>query len=181
MKTSAMEKLKYPIGDFVTPRETGMKQIEGWIGEIEAFPADLSAVTGELDRERLNWIYRPGGWTVKQVVHHCADSHMNSYIRFKLALTEESPQIRPYFEDRWALLPDSLDDDIGDTLRLLESLHRKWAALLRSLREDDFKRVFVHPEHGQVVSLAENTAIYAWHGKHHLAHIRQALRYKGRF
>ncbi len=176
-----MEDLKYPIGKFNKPPRMEAALIKSWIDEIAAFPGQLDECTRELDAERLNWRYRPGGWRIKQVVHHCADSHMNSYIRFKLALTEDTPLIRPYFEDRWAELADSREDDIAVSLKLLHSLHRRWAGLLRSLSEADFLREFEHPEHGQRFSLAENTGIYAWHGRHHLAHIRQALRHKGRF
>ncbi len=176
-----LDALRYPIGEFNKPLSVTPADIEKWIGEIESFPENLSTLTRPLERQQLNWIYRPGGWCIKQVIHHCADSHMNSYIRFKLALTEDIPLIRPYFEDRWAMLADSLDDNITVSLDLLKSLHRRWVILLRSLSADDFQREFEHPEHGQRFSLAVNTGIYAWHGRHHLAHIRQAIRYKGRF
>jgi hypothetical protein len=114
--------------------------------------------------------YRPGGWTVRQVVHHLPDSHLNSYVRFKLALTEEGPTIKPYYEDRWAELEDARHAPLNISLTLLESLHRRWVMLLRSLAEKDFARTFLHPELG-VMSLEKNLSLYAWHGRHHVAHI----------
>jgi len=176
-----LEKLKYPIGKFVKPQKLDSTTINKWIGDIENFPEQLVGLTKTLDHEKLRWKYRPNGWTIKQLVHHCGDSHMNSLIRFKLALTENNPTIKPYFEDRWAELPDSKQDDINDSLLLLISLHKKWSYLLRHLNSEDLKKNFVHPENNQIISLGENIGIYAWHSNHHLAHIKQALTYKGQF
>jgi hypothetical protein len=176
-----IEQLKFPIGEFQCPENISPEQVEAWIADIAAFPAQIRELTANLSVTEKNWSYRPGGWSIKQVVHHCADSHMNSIIRFKLALTEEQPTIRPYFEDRWANLADDLDDNLEDSLRLLQGLHSKLAKLLRSLSPSDLKRSFVHPEHGKVFFLDENIGVYAWHGKHHLAHIRQALAAKGEY
>jgi uncharacterized damage-inducible protein DinB len=128
-----------------------------------------TAVAG-LSDEQLNTPYRPEGWTVRQVVHHVPESHMNSYVRFKLALTEEEPTIKPYFEDRWAQLDDANQAPVGLSLDLLDALHGRWVWFLRSLKDADFQRTFRHPELG-TVSLDRNIALYAWHGRHHVAHI----------
>ncbi len=176
-----MKDLKYPIGKFIKPETINDTTIRQWIGDIEQFPELLETLVEPLSIEQLNWRYRPDGWMIKQVVHHCADSHINSLIRFKLALTEDAPTIRPYFEDRWAALVDSLDDDLSDSLLLIKGLHSKWATLLNSLSEQDLDKTFIHPEHGKSFTLRENIGIYAWHGHHHLGHIRQALAYQGKF
>ena len=140
------------------------------IQEIADTPANLRASVAGLSAEQLDTPYRPGGWTVRQVVHHVPDSHMNSYVRFRLALTEDEPTIKPYDESRWAELADSRTARIETSLALLESLHERWVLLLRSLSPADFRRQFRHPELG-VVSLEKNLALYAWHGRHHVAHI----------
>lgn len=176
-----IEKLKYPIGGFEKPEVIGQDLIDNWIADIEAFPTRLNDLVKELSVEEKNWKYRPEGWSIKQVVHHCADSHMNSLIRFKWTLTEDTPTIKAYFEDRWAELTDGLDDDLSSSLLFIEGLHRKWVKLLKSLKADDLASAFVHPEHGNRVSLKENIGIYAWHCNHHLAHIEQALKAKGAY
>ena len=181
MNTQELEKLKYPIGEFVKPKILDGLIINKWIKIITGFPHELENLTSGFSVEKLNWKYRPGGWSVKQLVHHCADSHMNSLIRFKLTLTEDSPKIRPYYEDRWAELCDSVDNDIEDSLTLIKSLHKKWVKLLKNLTDEELSLEFVHPEHGSRVALRENIGIYAWHSSHHLAHIKQALEFKGRF
>lgn len=176
-----MKDLKYPIGKFIKPERINDHTIRQWIGDIEQFPKSLATLVAPLSTEQLNWRYRPEGWMIKQVVHHCADSHINSLIRFKLALTEDAPTIRPYFEDRWAELVDSLDDDLNDSLLLIKGLHSKWVTLLNSLSEQDLDKTFIHPEHGKSFTLRENIGIYAWHCNHHLGHVRQALAYRGEF
>jgi len=176
-----IDNLKYPAGKFNKPEKIDPAMIQVWVKEIEAFPTILRKLTHDLTTEQLNWRYRPNGWTIKQVVHHCADSHMNSVTRFKLSLTEDSPEIKPFFEDRWAELPDSLDDDISYSLTLLSGLHDRWVKLLRSLTNEDLAREFIHPEYGQRFNLAETIGNYAWHGRHHLAHIEQALKHEGKF
>ena len=123
-----------------------------------------------LSQEKLNTPYRPGGWTVRQVVHHLPDSHLNSYVRFKLALTEDEPTIKPYYEDRWAELQEAKTAPIELSLALLDSLHKRWVLMLRSMKSEDWKRTFRHPDLG-VVSLEKNVALYSWHGRHHVAHI----------
>jgi hypothetical protein len=162
--------LQYPIGRFKrdgTPTDTQVRQA---ISEIEDAPGSLRAAVEGLTPEQLDTPYRPDGWSVRQVVHHVPDSHLNSYCRFKLALTEEEPTIRSYHEDRWAELEDARTAPVEVSLALLESLHRRWVLMLKSLAPTDFERTFRHPEIG-VVSLAQNACLYAWHGRHHVAHV----------
>ncbi len=174
-------KLRFPIGKFKKPDSISTKEIEQWISEIEFFPSRLQELIGGLNDASLEWKYRPNGWSVKQVVHHCADSHMNSFIRFKLCLTEDTPTIKPYFEDRWAELPDTVEMDISESIKILEGLHKRWTKLLKSLHPIDLEKAFIHPEHGIRFSLVENIALYAWHSKHHLAHIEQAISGNGKY
>jgi uncharacterized damage-inducible protein DinB len=162
--------LRYPIGRFNLNGAVTDEQVRQAVDEIAAAPAKLRAAVEGLSAEQLDTPYRPGGWTVRQVVHHVPDSHLNSYCRFKLALTEEEPTIKPYREDRWAELEDSRAMPIEVSLALLESLHARWVALLKSLAPSDFERTFRHPELG-VVTLAKNVCLYGWHGRHHVAHI----------
>jgi hypothetical protein len=166
-----IEQLKYPIGKFVKPDSYTSQVLHQYIRDIELFPSRLRAEVEQLTDEQLNTPYRPDGWTIRQVVHHCADSHMNSFIRFKLALTEETPTIKPYFEDRWAELADSKTMAIEPALRLLEGLHQRWVVILQSLSEKDFEKKFVHPERLKEIRLNETLGLYAWHCHHHLAHI----------
>jgi len=137
--------------------------------EIESLPAQLHAAVAGWGDDRLDTPYRPDGWTVRQVLHHIADSHMTSYLRFKLALTEAEPTIKPYDEGEWAKLPDALAP-VEPSLDLLVLLHQRWILLLRSLKPDQWNRTFRHPERG-VVQLDTNLMLYAWHGRHHLAHV----------
>jgi uncharacterized damage-inducible protein DinB len=158
------------IGPFKLEGAPTDEVIRRAIGEIAEAPAKLRAAVEGLSPEQLDTPYRPDGWTVRQVVHHVPDSHLNSYCRFKLALTEDEPTIKPYHEDRWAELEDSRATPIDVSIALLESLHKRWWLLLKSLEPKDFQRTFRHPEIG-VVSLAKNVCLYAWHGRHHAAHI----------
>jgi len=176
-----IENLKFPIGKFLVPTVYSKEMIQFWIEDIEQFPKKIVELTKGLSVEQLNWKYRPEGWTIKQVVHHCADSHMNSFIRFKLALTEEKPKIRPYFEDRWAVLSDSLSDNLSSSIVLLKGLHSKWVYLLKILSEEELLLEFMHPEHGEIFSLQETIGNYAWHCNHHLAHIKLAIEAEGKF
>ena len=169
--TSDMENLRYPVGRFRLEGEVTPERRSEWVAEIEGAPAALRRVVADLSEAQLDTPYRPGGWTVRQVVHHLADSHMNSFVRFKLALTEEEPTIKPYFEDRFAELVDARDEPIAPSLDLLTGLHARWVRLLRSLGAGDFERGFFHPEHGRRSTLGWNLALYAWHGRHHTAHI----------
>jgi hypothetical protein len=175
-------KLQYPIGKFLKPAVIKPEDIEHWISEIELFPSRLTRIVSQLNDKELDYNYRPqGGWNIRQVLHHCADSHMNGFIRFKLALSEEVPVIKPYFEAKWSLLEDVSSAPISDSLKILDGLHHRWTILLRSLNESDLNREFVHPEHGKRFNLKEYIGNYAWHSNHHLAHIEQALKYKGEF
>lgn len=169
--------MKYPIGKFQFAGEITNSETKNWINEIEELPRLLRDAVKDLDYIQLDTPYRPEGWTVRQVIHHLADSHMNAYIRFKLALTEEEPVIKPYDEAKWAELPDyKLPIDIS--LSMLEALHKRWTNLLRSLSPSDMKKTFIHPDSGGV-SVGENIGIYAWHGRHHLAHITSLCNRQG--
>ena len=181
MTSLDLNHLKYPIGKFVKPELISESQINEWIKTIDKLPNLLSELTKDLTIEQLNLPYRPDGWNIIQVVHHLADSHMNSFIRFKLTLTEEKPTIKPYHEDRWAKLIDGTDDNLSYSLSILTGLHSKWVMLIKSLTKDDLKKEFIHPEHGKTFSLEETIGIYAWHCKHHLEHIVQALKFQGKF
>ena len=167
--------LQYPVGKFTWTRSgegllASEEERQGWLSDIEETPARLwAAVTGLTDAQ-LDTPYRPGGWTVRQVVHHFADSHMNAYVRFRLALTENQPTIKPYDEGLWANLADARSAPADLSLTLLETLHQRWVFLLRSLKSEDFARKLNHPELGRV-TLEKYLALYAWHGKHHVAHI----------
>jgi len=162
--------LRYPVGPFEFEGSLSSGQRETLIDQIAATPEKMRKAVAGLSDEQLNTPYRPEGWTVRQVVHHVPESHMNSYVRFKLALTEEEPTIKPYFEDRWAQLADANQAPVGLSLDLLDALHGRWVWFLRSLKDADFKRTFRHPELG-IVSLDRNIALYAWHGRHHVAHV----------
>jgi hypothetical protein len=168
-----MEKLKYPIGRFDRPLIITDDILNKWIADISTFPARLRAEVCDLSEEQLDTPYRPDGWTIRQVVHHCADSHMNSLTRLKLALTEDSPTIRPYFEARWAELPDSKGMPIGPSLKMIEGIHERWTVLLNNLTHEQHARTFIHPQHGITFRVDENIGVYAWHCNHHLAHITE--------
>ena len=174
-----MTDLRYPIGKFGFEAPSTERQQGSWIKEIAETPALLRQAVEGLDAEQLETPYREGGWTVRQVVHHIPDSHLNSYIRFRWALTEKSPIIKAYDEASWADLPDAKGADINLSLGLLESLHARWVVFLKSLNDDDYKRVFIHPESGKEISLERNLALYAWHGKHHIAHITSLRKRRG--
>jgi hypothetical protein len=168
---------RFPIGKF-RRHEADLDNHGPAIGTIAALPENLgSAITG-LSAEQLDTPYRDGGWTVRQLVHHLADSHMNAYVRIRLALTEEWPAIKPYNEKLWAELPDACNAAIGSSLELLEALHTRWAILLRSLTKEQWRRGYTHPENGRQ-SVAEATALYDWHCRHHLAHIKELRKRKG--
>jgi uncharacterized damage-inducible protein DinB len=165
-----METLSYPIGKFSFPESTTAEQRTAWIDEIALAPSKLRSGIQGLTPGQIETPYRPGGWTVRQVVHHVPESHSNSYIRFKLALTEDTPLIKPYDEALWAKLPDVASTPLEASLTLLEALHERWVQLLKQMTESDYMRSFRHPELG-LVRLDQNLALYAWHGKHHTAHI----------
>lgn len=163
---------RFPIGKFHYEGAPSAEQRRKFIAEIEQMPSAIRAAVQGLSAKQLDTPYRDGGWNARQVVHHVPESHMNAYIRFKLALTEDEPTIKPYAEDRWAKLPDVQSTPPEVSLALLENLHARWVVLLRGLSEQDWKRTFRHPEMG-VVPLEKSLALYAWHGKHHTAHITE--------
>lgn len=165
-----MSDLRYPVGEEVVKDELTEDERRAAIAVLAETPARLRAAVEGLNPEQLDTPYRPGGWTVRQVVHHVPDSHLNAYIRCKLALTEDEPTIKPYDQDRWAVLPDTRATPIEVSLVLLDTLHRRWVDLLRSLRPEDFRRSLQHPERGRM-TLDTVLNAYAWHSMHHVAHI----------
>lgn len=175
MTNQELEKLKYPIGLFNCPIEISEKHIKDWISILENFPIRLEQLVINLTKEQLDTTYRPDSWTIRQVVHHVADSHHHSYIRFKWALTEDKPVIKYYFEALWADLDDSKKGPIDMSLLHLKAVHTKLVYLLKGLNETDLNRSFIHPEHKEEVVLKKNIGIYAWHCNHHYAHIEQLL------
>jgi uncharacterized damage-inducible protein DinB len=162
---------RYPVGPFQRRDELSADERRTMLDEIAATPARMREAIAGLSNEQLDTPYREGGWTVRQVVHHVPDSHLNAYIRLKLALTESEPVIRPYDESTWAELPDSRDTPIDVSLSLLESLHARWITLFRSMQPEDFRRTLRHPEHDGVLTVDWLVAMYAWHGRHHTSHI----------
>lgn len=174
MTTTEINTLRYPAGPFIKPTTINSEDIKKWIHTIHIFPRYLSREVESLTKHQLVWRYRPKGWTIQQLVHHCADSHMNSVIRFKLALTEDEPAIKAYEESEWADLPDTVDAPIGWSLDLLTVLHQRWTFLLGNLSKKDLKKKYYHPANKSYFSLDEAIALYAWHCEHHLEHIRQA-------
>ncbi len=175
-----LDKLKYPVGRFRWPAQISPSEIEHWIKVIEDFPEKLSNETDGITDKELDWRYRPDGWSIRQIVHHCADSHFNSFVRFKLALTEDTPTIKPYNEAAWARLADSTGA-VNTSLMILNGLHSRWAQLLRSLAASDLKVTYYHPEQKATRQLDETIALYAWHCDHHLAHIRLGKESMGKY
>ena len=168
---STLTDLRYPVGTYTLVTVPTREEVSGWIEDISAAPAAMRAAVKGLAPAQLETPYRPEGWTVRQVVHHLADSHVNAYIRFKLALTEDTPTIKPYDEAAWAELEDTAAVPISVSLDLLDALHVRWVALLRSLTPEDLERDFRHPEKGRLMRLDSTLGMYAWHGKHHVAHV----------
>jgi hypothetical protein len=164
-----MDELKYPVGKFQLPQSITAEDRRLWIREIAEAPAQFRRAAAGLNETQLDTPYRPGGWTVRQVIHHVPDSHMHSFLRCKFALSEDQPTIKPYDEAAWAGLPDA-KAPVEISLQLLEALHARWVALLQSLTDSQFARTFRHPELG-LRNLDQTVALYAWHGRHHEAHI----------
>ena len=167
-----MNDLRYPIVKFRYDGAPNDEQKHALLEEIAHTPKKMRLAVQGLSESKLDTEYRPGGWSVRQVIHHVPDSHLNAYIRFKLALTEDDPTIKPYAEDRWAELADTKATPVEVSLTLLDSLHDRWVRLLRSLNEEEWKRTFRHPDLGPM-TLEKTLALYAWHGKHHVAHITE--------
>lgn len=168
---ATLDQLKYPLGRWTWPETVAPGDIKAWTQEIAALPAQLHAAIAGLDDAQLDTPYRPEGWTVRQVVHHLADSHLNSQCRFRWALTEDEPTIKPYDQPAWGELPDSRTAPIEPSLLIIEGLHQRWVALANALTPEQWKRQFFHPEHSQPLRLDKTLAMYGWHGKHHVAHI----------
>jgi uncharacterized damage-inducible protein DinB len=171
METISLEQLSYPIGKFNFNANADEKEIKHWISEIEKLPAQLRNAVKGLNDSQLNIPYRDGGWNLRQVVHHVADSHMHAYIRTKLALTENKPTIKPYAEKLWAEMDDSKNLPVEISLSLLDSLHIRWAHTLKKLSADELNKTVFHPESKREMSVKFFLALYSWHGKHHTAHI----------
>ena len=166
-----MENLKYPIGKYTYPQTYTEAQLRQWINEISQAPESYRKLVNRMSVDDLATPYRPGGWTGRQVIHHVSDSHLQAYARFKLVLTEDSPTIKPYHEDRWATLADTRETPVSISVDLLEALHHRWVKLLRSMTAKDFDKYYIHPEYGKQYALGAVCKLYAWHGKHHLAHL----------
>jgi hypothetical protein len=178
MEELNLEKLKYPIGKFEAPNEYTTAYLSNKIEEIASFPERLKKETIHLSDEQLDTAYRPGGWTVRQVIHHCAESHMNCFIRIKWALTENNPVIKAYDETLWCELLDNKQMPIQPTLHLLEGLHFRLAYIMKNLSEIDLEKSFIHPENNSEYRLKQIIGTYAWHGNHHLAHITNLKKHK---
>ncbi len=176
-----INQLKFPVGNYIAPQEITQNDIESWIKNIELFPQKLSELVASLTSKELNYIYRPGGWTVKQVIHHLADSHLNSFTRFKLTLTEEKPIVRPYQEAQWAETIDANNDHVDLSLNILYGLHARWVMLLKNLTSADFDRTYFHPDDQKQYTMKWMLGLYDWHCRHHFAHIEQALKHEGIF
>jgi hypothetical protein len=179
--TENIEKLKYPVGRYSRPEVIGEKQIQEYISMLEIFPTAIEKEVTNLQESSLEWVYRPSGWCIRQVIHHCADSHMNAFLRIKLALTESTPTIKPYKEALWAELPDSLEGTIDFSIQLLHGLHNRMVYLLRNLKEGQLDKQYHHPEQNRDITVRETLALYAWHCRHHLEHVKQAINHKGNF
>jgi hypothetical protein len=169
------EQMKYPTGKFKAPVSYTTDDLHNWTDTIKTFPGKLRHAIMSLTEKQLDTPYRTGGWTIRQVVHHVADSHMNSLMRFKLALTEENPTIKPYEEADLALLAD-YRLPVESSLKIIEGVHLHWVALLESLTEDEWNRTFFHPASGQTMQLKKALAVYAWHSMHHLAHVTETIK-----
>ncbi len=166
-----LEKLQYPIGKYNSNEVITTEKKNAYLQDIALTPQKTREAVANLSEEQLDTPYRPGGWTVGQVVHHLPDSHMNAYIRCKWAFTEDAPLIKAYFEERWAEAPEASSAGIDVSLALLEALHARWLKFLRSLSDEQLEKTFRHPESGETVSIRQMLGLYAWHGKHHVAHI----------
>jgi len=165
-----MEDLRYPIGKYI-PQPFSNQQKEQWLLDILFLPKAVEMAIENLDEAQLQTPYRPNGWTLVQLVHHIADSHLNAYTRFKLGLTEENPTIKPYDENAWSLLNDVQNVPINVSITLLHAVHERWYYAIKNLTDEQWQRTVVHPEHGKTMTLYFLLGMYAWHGKHHTAHI----------
>ena len=163
--------LRYPVGPYRRTERVGRAELDAWISELEALPRHLRKAADGMGDQELDTPYRPGGWTARQVVHHIADGHMSAYTRFRLALTEETPTVKPFEETRWAELVDAKSGPVEPSLAVVDGLHQRWVMLLRSMPDEDFKRRYRHPDRGELVALEETLGYFAWHSRHHVAQI----------
>ena len=168
-----LEALRYPIGPYARPKAFDPEALPGYISAIEALPLWLDVIIENLDAHQLDTPYRPGGWTMVQTIHHLADSHMNAFVRLKMALTEDTPTIKPYDEALWANTPEIEAVPVNVSITLLHALHRRWAALLNALSPQDWQRSYYHPEQKREFPLWDFAAMYAWHSRHHMEHLRR--------
>jgi hypothetical protein len=172
-----LEKLKYPIGKWEAPTNYSEEIINAWISDIEAAPKSIEALVLALDESQLNWKYRPGGWNIRQVVHHMSDSHMNAYIRHKLTMTEDCPTIIPYNEKLWADMLDVQKVSIKEGCQLLRLIHQRWTIYLNSLPFESLSKSYFHPAKKRKINMYESIGMYSWHSRHHLAHIENAIKF----
>lgn len=176
MKNS--ERLRYPIGKYKAPKRFVPELKQGWITAIDKLPGWIKDCVENIDANGLDMPYREDGWTIKQVVHHLADVHVNAYIRLKCALTESNPAVNPYNEEIWAMFPDAMQAPVGDSIALLYGLHHRWAETLRNMKDSDWMRTYFHLGQNINVEVWKMISLYAWHGSHHAAQIRQFYLYK---
>lgn len=179
--TEMLDKLRFPVGKFTKPESITEEERRFGIAEIKSFPSRLTMLAEALVTNQLSYRYRPDGWSIRQVIHHCADSHMNAFIRFKLTLTEDRPTIRPYDQSRWAMLADGDNDEIGLSLAIINNVHRRWIMLMENMTSDDWQRQYVHPEYNSVYTLDQALANYEWHCRHHYQHVVNAINFKTKY
>lgn len=176
MKDVKLYKTKYPIGEFDYSKFYTDDEVGGFENEILIFPEKLKLFVSELKEEDLGKRYREGGWSIRQIIHHLADSHMNGYIRAKLTVTEDKPEIKPYLENEWSALEEINKTELEYSIKIIEGLHKRWGNFLKTLEPKDYDRTFFHPEHKLEISLRTSTGSYAWHGTHHIEQMKQALK-----
>jgi len=166
------DSLRFPIGKFIFGAPADAAEIPNWIKDIQQLPQQINELIKDWSPEMFRKIYRPDGWTGAQVIHHLADSHVNAYIRFKLALTENVPTVKPYDEAAWAALPDGNDFDAAPSLQMLAGVHQRWTTCLKNMSAEDFNKCFFHPGLKRELKLTQNLALYSWHSRHHLGHLK---------
>ncbi len=171
-----IDNLRYPIGKWAAPQNFSPEIIDAWISDIGSCPYSLEALISGLNEEQLGWKYRSGGWTIRQICHHLADSHMNAYIRHKLTMTEELPTINPYKEELWAVMADVNEVSMKEAVQLLKLIHHRWTIYLKSLLFVELQRAYFHPEKQKRITMEESIGMYSWHCRHHLGHIELAIR-----
>lgn len=181
MEDAVLMALKYPTGKFKWPESYPEQDILQYIKAIKEFPALLENEVGGIDNKVLQYLHRPGGWTIRQIVHHCADSHLNAFVRCKLALTENVPTIKPYEEEQWSKLPDAIDAPVEWSLQIIEGMHKRWVYMIEAIGNKGWQRSVFHPAMKKEMKVVELLALYSWHGNHHIAQIKNAKKYKNQF